>query len=581
MTGPPHPKGHPTWGALMGAGKTSARRCRDLLPRRADYAGLRRHWARDLLAGVTVAIVALPLALGFGVASGMGAAAGLVTAVVAGAVAAVFGGSNFQVSGPTGAMTVVLVPLIATHGPSSAVTVAVLAGAMVILMGLTGLGRLVTIIPWPVIEGFTVGIAVIIALGQIPLVLGVEVTPAANTAVTAVAALAQLGPDSVVPVSVTVLTMAIMIVVSRWRRTWPSSLIAVVAATGVAVGLGLAVATVGELPRTLPAPVLPDLNPAVIHGLLGSALAIALLAAIESLLSARVADGMTDSTPTNPDRELVGQGLANVASGMFGGMPATGAIARTAVNVKAGASTRVAALVHAVVLLVLVMLLAPIVAWVPLAALAGVLILTAYRMVELRTVRSLLQSTRGDRLVFGLTALCTIAFDLVVAVEIGIAVAAIVALVTLARTSATVAEPLPDLGDAVDTDWEHQLLHEHIAVYRIDGAMFFGAAQRFLNQLTSVADVRVVILRMSGIALIDATGAKMLRTAVEDLHDREIVVLFKGLSPAHEALLDSVGAVGPKGEHRHVFADLREAIEHGRKHVLSVGGSGDSGTGNG
>ncbi len=519
-----------------------------LLPQRGDYTGLKRSWRGDLIAGITVAVVALPLALGFGVASGMGAAAGLITAVVAGIVAAVFGGSNFQVSGPTGAMTVVLVPVVANHGLSGAVTVAVIAGVMVIIMGLAGMGRLVTLIPWPVIEGFTVGIAVIIALQQIPNALGVTLTTSESTTINAVEAISHMSAAAIPAIVVTAMTIAIMLILPQIRRALPASLIAVIVATTVVAATGLAAATVGAIPSTLPAPHLPDLSPAAVQGLLGSALAVAALAAIESLLSARVADGMADSPPSNPDRELLGQGLANVASGLFGGMPATGAIARTAVNVRSGASTRVAAVFHSVVLLLVILVASSLVGLIPLAALAGVLIVTAYRMIEPRTVRALLRSTRADRIVFLLTAACTVIFDPVVAVEVGIVLAAGLALLALARTSGTTQEALPNLDDHFDTHQEHELLHRHIVVYRIDGSMFFGAAQRFLDELTAITDVRVVIIRMSGIGILDATGANALRSVVKDLNARHITVIFKGLKPEHEQLLDTLASMFHAGD---------------------------------
>lgn len=540
---------------------------RSLLPQRGDYAGLRRSWPRDLLAGVTVAVVALPLALGFGVASGMGAAAGLVTAVVAGIVAAIFGGSNYQVSGPTGAMTVVLIPIVAMYGVQAVVATAVLAGIVLVAMGIFGLGRLVSLIPWPVIEGFTVGIAIIIALQQVPNALGVEVEPSGNTVLTAVHAVTQISPASVPAIAITALTMLIMFTVPKVRKTLPSSLIAVVIATLVSVALSLSVTTVGAIPNRIPGLALPEFNPAVIHGLIGSAAAVAALAAIESLLSARVADGMADAPPSNPDRELIGQGLANVASGLVGGMPATGAIARTAVNVRAGASTRFAAIAHSLVLLAIMLFAARLVGLIPLATLAGVLIMTAWRMIDRGTVRAILRSTKPDSLVFVLTALCTVAFDLVVAVEIGIVVAAVLALFALARSSGTNYEELPDLSDHVETGQEHDLLRRHIAVYRVDGAMFFGAAQRFLHELTSISDVQVIILRMSGVKMIDATGAQTLGAAVKDLKSNDITVMFKGLKPEHEQLLMGLGVIDPPGPHHHSFETLPDAIEHASVHI--------------
>ncbi|MFZ1362181.1 MAG: SulP family inorganic anion transporter [Candidatus Nanopelagicales bacterium] len=544
------------------------RRLARLLPTTDDYQGLSRSWRKDILAGLTVAVVALPLALAFGVASGLGATAGLITAIVAGAVAAVFGGSNFQVSGPTGAMAVVLLPLVGTYGTSAAITVAVIAGVLVILMGIFRFGRLLALVPWPVIEGFTVGIATIIVIQQVPFMLGLTPGGSDKTLVNAWDALQHVSADSLIPLGITSVTVIIFMAANRVRRSLPSSLIAIVVVTVLCFWLTLDTPLIGAIPHDLPAPSIPDLSPATVQLLFGAALAVAVLAALESLLSAKVADGMVDSKPTDPNRELVGQGLANVASGMFGGMPATGAIARTAVNVRAGASTRVAALVHSVVLLVIVLAASQLVGQIPLAALSGVLIVTCYRMVDPRIVLRLLRSPGADKYILGLTALATVAFDLVVAVEVGIVLAAIMALKSLAKNSRVTQEPLPDLSDHLDTETEHQYLSEHIAIYRIDGSIFFGAAQRFLDALSEVADVRVVILRMSGVTVLATTGANALSDVVADLNSRDITVILKGLKPEQEKLLNAMGIANADDSHCLCCQTLGEAITTARSTIL-------------
>ena len=536
-----------------------------LLPRRSDYAGLGRSWAGDLVAGVTVAVVALPLALAFGVASGAGAAAGLVTAVVAGAVAAVFGGSTLQVSGPTGAMTVVILPIVAKYGVDAVPTVALLAGLMVVAAGVLGLGRLVSLIPWPVVEGFTLGIAVVIALQQVPMALGVPTPPGTNAAVVAGRAVVDFVEDPEVAV-LALLALAVVLTafLPRLHRSLPASLIAVVATTAAAVVSGADVAVIGDLPRTLPLPSVPALGEAT--ALLSAALAVAALAGLESLLSARVADGMADVPRHDPGRELVGQGLANVASSLFGGLPATGAIARTAVNARAGARTRAASLVHAFALAALMAVAAGAVGRIPLVALSGVLLVTAYRMVERHTVRAVLRSTRTDALVFALTATATVVFDLVIAVEAGIVVAVVVTLVHVTR-SAQLVEDTSAVAE-IATDEELDLLREHVLVYRLDGPLFFGAASRFLAEMTTVSDVRVVVLRMRGTVLLDATGARALGEIVEQFDDRGIAVVLKVASPEHLRLLRTVGALDRLDRAGHVATDLPAALEHARKHAL-------------
>ena len=537
------------------------------VPRRGDYAGLRTSWKTDVVAGLTVGIVALPLALAFGITSGLGANAGLITAVVAGLVAAIFGGSSVQVSGPTGAMTVVLVPIVARYGPDAVYVVGLIAGALIVAAAFARLGRYLAYIPWPVVEGFTVGIATIIFLQQVPAALGVPRPDGENTAAVAVRAIREfISSPTFDELALVLLVGAIMVIAPRIRRSLPASLLAVLAATVVSRIASLEVASIGTLPDSLPIPNLPDTSFGEMRGLVGAAVAVALLAALESLLSAKVADGMADNGRHDPDRELFGQGLANLASSLFGGMPATGAIARTAVNVRAGARTRFAAAFHALVLLLVVFFGGELVAEIPLAALAGVLMVTAVRMVEPHNVRAVLRATRSDAVVLVLTAAATIAFDLIVAVEIGIAVAAALALRHVANTSEAQREPLPP-DEVVTDDLEADLLAQHIVVYRFDGALFFGASQRFLTELTAVSDVRVVILRLAQIQVLDATGAHALGEIVRELEARDITVLLKGVRPEHLRILHAVGVLDRLAHERHIFDHLPDAIAHARSHV--------------
>ncbi len=540
---------------------------RGLAPRAGDYAGLRRSWKGDVIAGLTVGVVALPLALAFGITTGLGADAGLITAIVAGLVAAVFGGSNVQVSGPTGAMTVVLVPIVTRYGADAVFVVSILAGVFLVAAAVAGLGRYIAFIPWPVVEGFTVGIAVIIFLQQVPPALGVAKPDGENTAAVAVKSIVDAFDDgSMQAIGIVVLVAALMAGLPRLRRSLPSSLIAVVVATIIAKIASLDIAKIGALPSSLPGPSLPDTSVTQIKDLLSAGIAVALLAAIESLLSARVADGMSDGGRHDPDRELFGQGLANVVSPLFGGMPSTGAIARTAVNVRAGARTRVAALVHAVVLVLVVFFGGDLVSEIPLAALAGVLMVTAARMVEIHNVRAVLRSTRSDALVLVLTAAATIAFDLIVAVEVGVAVAVVLALRHVANSSGAEVELL-SLDETVTDGEEARLLHEHIVVYRLDGALFFGAAQWFLTELTAVSDVKIVILRLSQIQVLDATGAQALGEIVAELESRGITVFLKGVRPRHRRLLQAVGTLDHLAHERHLFDTLDEAVAHARLHL--------------
>lgn len=534
------------------------------LPRLVDYAALPRTWRGDLIAGVTVGIVALPLALAFGVSSGLGAEAGLITAIVAGLVAAVWGGSNVQVSGPTGAMVVVLAPIVAKDGAGTVALLTVLAGVLLFVLGALRVGRAVAYLPWPVIEGFTLGIGVIIFLQQVPSALSSPVTPGQNSAVAAVRSVAGAHWASARTSLIVVAAVAVLLVLlPRLHRTVPASLIAIAVVTAAVIVGHVAVPRIGALPSRLPAPRLPAVDVGRLPHLAGAVVAIALLAAIESLLSARVAsamegpDGRTTG-PFNADRELVGQGMASIAAGLFGGMPATGAIARTAVNVRSGGRTRLAAIVHSLVLIGVVYLAATTVAKVPLAALAGVLMVTAARMVSPSVAKQVLASTRSDAVAFILTAVVTVAFDLIVAIEIGVVAAAFLTLRKFSNLGAAQRESLP--GDPQPGD-------EHIAVFRLDGLMFFGVADRILRELQAVRDVRVVQLRFAHLDYLDATGAQALAEVIATLEREGITVLISGVRDDHIDLVTKLGVLAALRDPGHLFAEREDAIAHARQHA--------------
>nr|WP_280496887.1 SulP family inorganic anion transporter [Nocardia asiatica] len=537
---------------------------RALLPRWSDWKPAVHAPGADLLSGLLVALVALPLALGFGISSGLGAAAGLATAVVAGAVAAVFGGSRFQVSGPTGAMTVVLVPIFHQHGGSGVLAVGLLAGLVLVVLAVAGVGRAVRYMPAPVIEGFTAGIAVVIALQQLPTALGISDAEGEKVWQTAFHAVLEYVSHPHHLALATALAVATVVLVGgRYLPKLPFALIAVAAATAAGQVFDLALAPIGTIPSGLQLPTIGFLHPEQLAELIVPALAVAALAALESLLSATAADAMAVGTRHDPDRELFGQGLANIAAPLFGGVPATGAIARTAVNVRSGARTRLSAVTHAVVLAALIYLAAPLVADIPLAALAGVLLATTVRMVETASLAAIARASRADAAIMAATFFVTVALDLVTAVAVGVGIAIVLALRSVAKEARLHQIPLGVQTD--DTDHlaeEHDLLHDHIVAYRIDGPLFF-AAHRFLLELTEVSDVRVVILRMSHITALDTTGALMLKDAVGKLEHRGITVLMSGLRADHHRRLAAVGAL-PSGGQAHIFAHTPDAIAHAR-----------------
>lgn len=409
-----------------------------------DWRNLFVDWKRDLVAGVTVGIVALPLALGFAITTGAPASAGLTTAILAGFIAALFGGSNFQVSGPTGAMTVVLVPIVSQYGLGALPALGITAGAIIIALSAFRLGRYIDQVPLAVMEGFTLGIALIIALQQIPLVFDVTKADGSHTVSVAIATLKQALSEPIHGSSVA-LALATIILKRSWPRLRkalkirahiPASALAVVVISIIAHFANVNVQRIGELPRSLSLSVQFSFPNIPFTQFLYAATVIAALGAIESLLSARVADGLAHKQAHmstgleeqqqqqrhQPNKELFGQGLATIASAGLGGLPATGAIARTSVNVHAGARSRLAAMIHAIFLLFVVLFLAPVISQIPTAVLAGVLIGTSLRIANFRSVKEALQTTRSQRLVYIATALAVLFIDLIWGVVIGLAI---------------------------------------------------------------------------------------------------------------------------------------------------------------
>lgn len=396
----------------------------NILPTKADLTDALRSPSKDLIAGITVAIVALPLALAFGIASGLGAEAGLTTAIIAGALAAIFGGSRLQVSGPTGAMTVVLVPIVHQFGVTGVLLVGLMAGLILVVAAFAKIGEHVHRLPTSLIEGFTAGIAIVITLQQFPFIFGVPASESEKVWVgafeTAVSGLQSIQPQ---PVLMALLVMTVILGFSnRWTKI-PFSLIAVVVAAILTASFGLTVETIGELPARIGQLDFDFLNSANYIALIPSAVAVAALAALESLLSAKVADKMRGGGEKHDsNRELFGQGLANIAVPFFGGVPATAALARTAVNVRSNAQSKLAALTHSVILAVVVLAFAPLVSQIPLAALAGVLLATTARMIKPRELLALAKESKLDAIVLLCTFAATVLIDLISAVIIGLAI---------------------------------------------------------------------------------------------------------------------------------------------------------------
>jgi SulP family sulfate permease len=546
---------------LVAEALTFIKGLRGLLPSLSDYRELRSSWRVDLLAGVTVGIVALPLALAFGASSGAGAEAGLITAIIGGLVAAIFGGSNVQVSGPTGAMVVVLAPVIATHGTSVLPLLGIMAGFLVCLCGVFRFGRLVGMIPWPVIEGFTIGIGITIFMQQVPSAIAVsdKTGMSSNALVAAAQAVGRADWGAAKWTLLAAVIVAVfMLVGAKINTKIPWSLVGLVAATTLFVLAALPAANIGELPAGLPAPSMPEWSFALIGELSPPALTVALLAAIESLLSARVAASHSDTGILQADRELFGQGLASLASGLFGGMPATGAIARTAVNMSSGARTRAAAIVHAGVLFVIVMSLGSVVAKVPLAALAGVLMVTAARMIHLELVKRILTLSKQDALMFVATAVVTVSVDLIYAVIAGVVIATFLLLRMVSKAAGVHLVPLPEPAEPND---------KRIARFQLEGSLFFAAAERLLQRIEDTRDVSVVIISMSRVRILDSTGATLLSELITAMEGRGVTVLIEGLQDQHVLMAERTGVTEAVSSSANLAPNKAKAVELARRIV--------------
>ena len=399
---------------------------------RGDFPHTRKDFVADVIAGVTVAIVALPLAIGFGITSGLSATSGIATAIVAGFIAALLGGSRFQVSGPTGAMTVVLIPVISKHGVSAIPILGIMAAAVLLLMAVLRLGKFIKHVPEPVVEGFTVGIALLIMLQQFPYALGVPkgegdrtVISAINTVQDALSAGLRWQTISVVAITL-LIKFNIVKILERFhiKPYVPASFSALAITSLIVVAFNFNVARIGDIPRNVVKWAPPSLSGIDFGGLLVPALSIALLAAIEALLAARVADDLANvpvEKEFKPNQELMGQALATIASSFVGGMPSTGAIARTGVNVRSHANSRIAAMIHALVLLIITLFLAPVFSQIPTAAIAGVLIGTSFRIFNKATMLEIFSSSKSNIAIFLVTAVVTLGVDLIWGIIAGVA----------------------------------------------------------------------------------------------------------------------------------------------------------------
>jgi sulfate permease, SulP family len=505
----------------------------------------------DLVAGLTVAIVALPLAMALAIACGVAPEKGLQTAIVAGFLISALGGSRVQIGGPTAAFIPVVFNVIEKFGYGGLLLCTLLAGLMLIAAGLLRIGTLMKYMPQPVITGFTAGIAVSIFLSQVKDLLGLHMGAVPADFLARLAAYREhLGSVDIEATAVALASVAVILGLRRWKPAWPGFLLAVCAATLVCALFGLHAETIGArygaIPAQLPHFSLPHIPIERTRELFPSSFTIAFLAGVESLLSAVVADGMIGGRHRS-NCELVAQGAANVASALFGGLPATGALARTATNVRAGARSPVAGMLHAVFLLVFMLVLAPWMRYIPLAGLAAVLLIVAWNMAEIESFRHLMRGPVGDRVVLLLTFALTVVFDLTVAIEVGLVLAAFLFMhrmsevVAISSEFSLLEEDPDDFGGAPQPSQRAQL-PEGVEVYQVSGPLFFAVANRLdevLNQFPKPP--RVFILRMRLVPLIDASGVTALRQLVKRCARGGTRVILSGLREQPRAILAQMG----------------------------------------
>ena len=501
-----------------------------------------KKFSQDLFAGLTVGVVALPLAMAFSIACGFSPARGIYTAIIAGFLISLFGGSRVQIGGPTGAFIVIIAAIYSKCGNAGLLTATLLAGGILVLFGIFKMGALIKFIPFPVTTGFTSGIAVVIFATQLNDLfgLGLENIPADFIGKLKVVGM-NLPHTDWATFGIGLFTIIVICVVKRLLPKWPAMLVGMLAATAVAQILKLDIATIGskfgELPRTLPKPGLEILPVSRFSEVIMPAFTIALLAGIESLLSATVADGMTGGRRHRPNTELIAQGLGNIGSVFFGGIPATGAIARTATNIKSGAQTPVSGMIHAVVLMLILLLFAPQAKLIPLAALAGIMAVVCYNMSEYHTFCRMFKGPKSDWAVMLTTFLLTVFVDLVVAVEVGVVLAALLfirRMSDISNVSAITGELAGDKNEVDDPDnIGSRDVPADVVVFEVQGPFFFGAVDGFRDKVMKFSNkgINTVILRMRMVPAIDATGLTVLADFVTQCKKRQLNIVLSGVQP--------------------------------------------------
>ncbi|NND89762.1 MAG: SulP family inorganic anion transporter [Granulosicoccus sp.] len=516
------------------------------------------HFRSDLLAGLTVAIVALPLSMAIAIASGATPAQGLYTAIIGGFIVSALGGSRFQIGGPAGAFIVLVATTVQLHGMEGLFLATIMSGCMLVAAGYLQLGTYIKFIPYPVTVGFTAGIAIIIFASQVKDLLGLD--PGAEMPGPLLEKLpaiwSALPTTELRTVAVSVCTIGIIIAIRKFRPQWPGMLMAIVITSLAVQLLALPLSTIGTvfggIPSSLPMPSMPDISREKMFALLPAALSFALLGSIESLLSAVVADGMSGRRHRS-NCELVAQGVANIAAGIFGGICVTGTIARTATNVRAGAHGPIAGMMHAMFLLLFILLAAPIASYIPLASLAGVLAIVAWNMIEKHAIGRLLLASRGDAAVLLVTFLLTIFRDLAEAIVVGFALGSVLFIHRMSQTTA-VSTHLPWMSeDQVDAAGEDRVPYDEnlasnpeVMIYRISGVFFFAAAGSIGSVLDRISDTcRLLIVDFTEVPFIDSTAANTLEVLAQKGQRRHLQIVFTGMSTTLSQQLSRYGVSEP------------------------------------
>ena len=535
-----------------------------------------RHYSKeqcmkDIIAGIIVAIIALPLSIALAIASGVGPENGIYTAIIAGFIISFLGGSRVQIAGPTAAFASIVAGIVAVNGMSGLATATIISGILLVLMGIFKLGNLISFIPQTITVGFTSGIAVTIAIGQIKDFAGLTYpagTPTIETIEKVEAVIHNISTINYTGLAVGVLALAILIVCGKFMKKIPASLIAVIVTAAVVKIFNLDVNTIGSvypnLQAGLPTFVAPDLSWGMIQKVLPDAVTIAVLAGIESLLSCVVADGMIGSKH-NSNMELVAQGAGNAASALFGGIPATGAIARTAANIKNGGRTPVAGMVHAVVLLLVLISLMPLAKMIPMPTIAAILFIVAYNMSEMKKFASICKtSPKSDIFVLILTFALTVIFDLVVAIAVGMVLAAVLFMKRMADETQVTGWKYVD-DESADTDHiELKQVPKNTLVYEISGPMFFGASSKLLDILLDIEGKNAVVLRMRGVPALDATALGSLQEIYKKMQKNNVTLILSHVNQQPMSVLQKAGFVEKVGA-ENICANIDAALERASK----------------